>query len=146
MYQSLLSHLTVKIVAVLVFTRENTTCRDFSETKQFPVFVKQLYLNIKTILAVNSFKQRSFYVWKKSACLQFSLEYIPIVWRGNTTVIHKATNEVFLLFLSAEHSHGHISVCGQIPQLHLQCMGSRATLRKVAVQEQELLLVRHQTF
>ncbi|KAM9193420.1 store-operated calcium entry-associated regulatory factor isoform 4-T4 [Mergus octosetaceus] len=39
-----------------------------------------------------------------------------------------------------EHSHDHISVCGQIPQLHLQCMGSRVTLRKVAVQEQEPLL------
>lgn len=85
-------------------------------------------------------------MFEKSACLQFSLEYIPLVWRGNTTIIHKVTNEVVLLFLSAEHSHDHISVCGQIPQLHLQCMGSRATLRKVAVQEQEPLLVRHQTF
>lgn len=82
--------------------RKYDLCRDFSETKQFPVFVKQLYLNIKIILAVNSFKQGSFYVWKKSACLQFSLEYIPLVWRGNTIIIHKVTNEVFLLCFSQQ--------------------------------------------
>ncbi|KAF2980848.1 hypothetical protein EK904_011133 [Melospiza melodia maxima] len=44
-------------------------------------------------------------------------------------------------YLAGKRSRGpHITVCGQIPQLYLLCMGTQGIPQKAAAQEQELLL------